>query len=152
MTLIFIGCNPFAPEHTNFEDSIVGSDRTTIAGLMESFEFAYTFKDSFLYEELLDSSFVFKYNDNGVYVTWNRDEDITITKRMFRSLNDINLEFNSFFPEPDSLVNDITYIASFTLMIRSGNNEDIFTGHAKYSYKREDNFSNWTIYRWEDLK
>jgi len=151
--MLFISCNPFSPEYSEFENSVSIGSKHTIKGLMQSFAYSYTFKDSFLYETFLDTNFTFVYDDNGTPQTWNREEDIVITKRMFRSFSRLDLLFNSDLPVETP--EDTTLIVSFTLTLSTGTNENTFTGHARFSYKRhemeKDSFE-YKIYNWEDLK
>ncbi len=97
--ITIVSCNPFSPDYKDLEDYISTESNTTINGLINNFAYSYSFKDSFLYETLLDSSFIFKFNNNGVYESWNKDEDLRITKRMFRSFDQLELTFNSSFEE-----------------------------------------------------
>ena len=66
-TLIWMICgcfNPFAPKLDNSAgEDIVLTEQQTPDDVLENFIYAYTFKDSLVYADLLDSSFVFVYFD-----------------------------------------------------------------------------------------
>jgi hypothetical protein len=157
--LIFIillslsACNIFSPEYDNFENLSPAGNSSTIEGLMKNFVHTYTFKDSFLYEELLDEDFVFEYDNEGVYESWTKDEDIRITKRMFRNFKKIDLVFNSVFPE-NTAMQDTTVYASFMIGFYSGEEVINLTGYSKFIFKKniEDDVTKYTIKYWGDLR
>ena len=158
-SLLFLSsCNPFSPEYEKFEHSISLGDNSSIDGLMKNFVYAYTYKDSFLYETLLDSSFTFKYYNSEIPETWNRDEDLRITNKMFRNMNTINLFFNSQFPDSNcsEYRDSITITTSFQLALSSGMVVDEFTGFSKFSFRKNYNEitdnCEYKIYYWEDLR
>ena len=58
--------NPFAPELNNNVDlSNVITEQQTPGEVLQNFRYAYTFKDSLLYSDVLDDSFVFEYFDTN---------------------------------------------------------------------------------------
>lgn len=114
-----VSCNIFSPEYEKFDDLTTPGDNGTIEGLMSNFVHSYAFKDSFLYEEILDPDFIFEYDDQGTYESWGRDEDIRITKRMFRNFKKIDLVFNTVFPVSTSQP-DTTVYSSFRIGFYSG--------------------------------
>src|SRR5436190_18827111 len=70
------GCfNPFNPkiDNTSSNSNII-SDQKTIEGVYQNFKYAYTFKDSTIYGQLLPDNFVFTYFDYDlvVDVSWDR--------------------------------------------------------------------------------
>ncbi len=153
LTLLF-ACNPFNPEDEEFAEITQLEDNTKVSGLMSNFAYSYTFKDSFLYEELLDSSFVFKYFNpaSNYYESWGKAEDLRITNRMFRTFENLYLVFNSDIPDDDS--DTVRLILSFRLSLISGSNEESFTGYAKFHLRKNlvgtDSFA-YKIYYWEDI-
>jgi len=157
-SLLFFSCNPFSPDYDNWEGDIITGDNNSIDGLMKNFVYAYTYKDSFLYETLLDSSFIFKYYNSQIPETWNKDEDLRITNKMFRNMNRLNLVFNSQFPDSNcsNYSDSITITTSFHLSLTSGMIVDDFTGFAKFSFRKNnnavDNECEYKIYYWEDLR
>lgn len=151
---VFYSCNIFSPEYEHFDNIGSMGDNTTIEGLMKNFVYAYTFQDSFLYEDLLDDDFIFEYDNEGVYESWNKDEDVRITKRIFRNFKKIDLVFNSIFPE-QTAEPDTTILTSFRIDFYSGENDVInLTGYSKFIYTKntEDGEVRYSIKYWGDLK
>jgi len=152
--LLFLSaCNIFSPEYDNFENILPQGNSSTIDGLMKNFVHSYTFKDSFLYEEILDEDFVFEYDNEGVYESWTKDEDILITKRMFRNFKKIDLVFNSVFPSGTSM-QDTTVYSSFVIGFYSGEEVINLTGYSKFIFKKysDDDEIRYTIKYWGDLR
>ena len=78
--LFMSGCaNPFAPglETSNASSSPILGDQHTVDGVFKNFQYAYTFKDTLIYGQLLDPTFSFVYRDYdlGVDVSWGRDDE-----------------------------------------------------------------------------
>jgi len=151
--LLLSACNIFSPEYDKFENISSIADYKTINGLMKNFVHSYTFKDSFMYEEILDEDFVFEYDNDGVFETWTKDEDLRITKRMFRNFKKIDLVFNTIFPDSTSLP-DTTVFASFRIGFYSGEEVINFTGYSKFIFKKNliDDQIRYSIKYWGDLK
>ena len=157
--LLFFSCNPFNPDNGSIESFTEIGNRTTIEKLMQNFVYAYNTKDSLLYSQLLDSSFVFEYEtENALFSSWGRDEDLKITSRVFRNFERINLNFTSDFPASGD--EEISFITSFQLQISTGNQENFLSGRAQFSckkyYRRDNNnnqiFDGYKIYHWQDLR
>jgi hypothetical protein len=83
--------NPFAPE---LDDGGLATplitDQSTPEEVLINFKYAYIFKDSLLYADLLDSSFLFQYFDpnqgtSGIFDDFTREEDLRATGRFFLS-------------------------------------------------------------------
>ena len=147
--LLLLSCNIFSPEYDNFDNISPEGNSSTIDGLMKNFVHTYTFKDSFLYEEILDEDFVFKYDNGGVFESWTKAEDILITKRMFRNFKKIDLVFNSVFPQ-STAGPDTTIYSSFMIGFYSGEEVINLTGYSKFIFKKytEDDKVRYTIKDW----
>jgi hypothetical protein len=93
--------NPFAPKlDRSIGSSDIVTEQTTPAEVLQNFKIAYTFRDSLLYSDLLDTAFVFVYFDpdagtSGNYVSWGRDVDLSATGRLFRHFSVIDLVWNT---------------------------------------------------------
>ncbi|MBN2858062.1 MAG: hypothetical protein JXN63_06650 [Candidatus Delongbacteria bacterium] len=153
---VFYSCNIFSPEYEHFDNIGSMGDNSTIEGLMKNFVYAYTFKDSFLYEELLDDEFMFEYDEGGVWESWNKDEDVRITKTIFRNFKKIDLVFNSIFPEHTAEA-DTTILTSFKIDFYSGESSSAvlkLTGYSKFIYSKttEEGEVRYSIKYWGDLK
>ena len=94
--LFLIACkNPFAPK---LDENIDGSgppisDQTTIEGLFQNFQYAYSFKDTLIYGSLISQDFTFTYRDyeQGYDVNWGRDEEIRTTNGLFLTSQRVDL-------------------------------------------------------------
>ncbi|MFO7811159.1 MAG: hypothetical protein R6V47_07295 [Candidatus Delongbacteria bacterium] len=148
-----MSCNIFSPEYERFENIASQGDNSTIEGLMKNFVYAYTFKDSFMYEDILDKDFIFEYDNEGVYESWTKNEDVRVTKRMFRNFDKIDLVFNSVFPENTSQP-DTTIFTSFRIDFYSNNKVTNLTGFSKFIFikRSEDEKVRYYIKYWADLK
>ena len=80
LLLLNIGCfNPFAPELDNSLDlSNVITEQQSPEEVLENFSFAYTFKDSLLYSNVLDESFVFEFFDTNLQPALQRDKPVKV--------------------------------------------------------------------------
>ena len=83
------GCeNPFAPA---LNDSIGNAsfplgDQHSVNGFFEKFSYAYAYRDTCLYGQLLSDSFTFVFPDytQNADVSWGRDEDMYTTYGLFQ--------------------------------------------------------------------
>ncbi len=152
---ILSGCfNPFSPKIDNsISNGNVISDQKTIEGVFQNFAYAYTFKDSSIYGQLLTDDFIFTYYDYdlGVDVSWDRTTDMKTTKGLFDNSQNLNLIWNNIiFQEGDSLNSEVK--RSFALTITFNPNDIInFYGYADMSMKRPTVSDKWKIFRWRDL-
>ncbi len=159
LSLIVSCFNPFAPklEKLGRSDLII-TGQATPQEVLQNFQYAYVFKDSILYAELLDSSFVFIYFDpnqepSGRFVSWGRDVDLRTTGRLFHNFNIIDLIWNStivdtiYFVNGDSLAE--TY-RSFNLSLAKTEETLNITGIAIFNFKKCDYDKKWRITLWKD--
>ncbi|RPH99380.1 MAG: hypothetical protein EHM72_11150 [Calditrichaeota bacterium] len=151
--------NPFAPRlDQTGNQGIFITEQKSPDQVLQNFLYAYTFKDSLVYADLLDSSFVFVYFDpnvdgSGRFVSWGRDVDLKTTGELFRNSETINLTWNS------TIYQDTTYIDTSILSIELSKTlqlylfgkfgEYSFSGSAIFNFKRcvDD---KWRITRWKD--
>lgn len=149
------GCsNPFAPgldTSTQSSESIMG-DQRTIDGVFRNFQYAYTFKDSTIYGQLLDPNFAFVYRDydNGIDVSWGRDEDMRTTYGLFMNAQNLDLIWNNTVSfSGDSLTANVT--RSFSMTVTFNPNDIIrVNGYANFTVIRSSQQSIWKIIRWRD--
>ncbi len=150
------GCfNPFAPE---LERSPGASARLTEqaspAEVLENFIYAYTFKDSLVYEQLLDSSFVFVYFDpnlgsSGLFVSWNRDVELKTTGRLLRNFDTITLTWNTTIYEVmEEQAAELSKTLHLSLFGKGG--EYNLTGNAIFNFRKSPWDGKWRITRWKD--
>lgn len=152
---ILQGCfNPFSPKIDNSpSNSGVISDQKTIEGIYQNFKYAYTFKDTSIYGQLLTQDFVFTYFDYdlGIDVSWDRPTDMRTTKGLFDNTQDLNLIWNNIISQDgDSLSVDVK--RSFNLTITFNPNDIInFFGYADFTLIRPTASDKWRILKWKDL-
>ena len=158
------GCNPFAPEIVDGEGDgdYILTDQTTRDGVFKNFSYAYNFKDSLVYSDLLDSSFLFlskNYATTPVTdITWGRDIDIRTTVGLFRHFQTLNLIWDGTISDipisEDSTVRELK--KTFQLTFDGGNEYPTIKGEALFILKQrerstKDTMRIWLITRWEDL-
>ena len=158
--VLIVGCfNPFAPklEKSGRSDLII-TGQSTHQEVLQNFQYAYVFKDSLLYAELLDSSFVFIYFDpnqepSGRFVSWGRDVDLRTTGRLFRNFNIIDLIWNSTIVDTVYTINGEfraeTY-RTFNLSLVKTEETLNITGTAIFNFKKCDYDNKWRITLWKD--
>lgn len=146
------GClNPFAP---GLDDSPAGAtcDPTTVTGLFQCFQAAYSFRDTTAYGPLIADNFLFVYRDYelGIDVTWGRDDDLRATYGLFRNAQKLDLIWNAIV----SSVQDsqrVNIVRGFNLTI-TFNPTDIerVDGYANLTLERARPADPWRIVRWRD--
>ncbi|MBD3224836.1 MAG: hypothetical protein GF313_08910 [Caldithrix sp.] len=164
--VLMFGCvNPFAPALSkgDKQGQLILTDQETPEAVLKNFSYAYNFKDSLVYSDLLDSSFQFIYNDFTTDPvtkdSWGRDVDIKTTVGLFHHFQTLNLEwggtiFENFLNEEKSR-KEIK--KTFTLTFDGGELIPTIKGEALFIFKKKimgtlpDTSSIWKITRWEDL-
>jgi len=153
---IYLNClNPFAPKliDSNSEDLIV-TEQKTPDQVLQNFKYSYMFKDSVLYSELLDSSFVFIYFDpnlesSGRFVSWGRDIDLKTTGRLFRNYDVIDLVWNSTIYSFDE-GERAEMSKSFYLSLIKDNETVNISGNAIFIFEKSEYDEKWRIVQWKD--
>ena len=156
LLLILGSCNPFAPgldESVDETSSIIG-DASTIDGVFQNIKYAYTFRDTTIYGQLLNSDFAFVYRDydRGVEVTWGRDEDMQTTRGLFQNVQRLDLVWNNIIAlSSDSASRQASVSRNFNLTV-TFNPSDIIRvdGYATLALARSDAQKAWQIVRWRD--
>lgn len=160
----FSGCNnPFAPGLTNKDPnaSLILTEQKTAEDVLINFSYAYNFKDSLIYADLLDSSFNFIFTNFGTDpVTqdhWGRDVDIKTTLGMFRHFQTINLiwdgTLDSRYTPSDNT--EKTIWKSFKLTLDGGIEIPTISGEAIFTFRKKllnppDTTGIWRITSWLD--
>ena len=154
--LLFLSCfNPFAPklDQQSITTAYV-SDPQTPEEVLQNFVYAYNYKDSLVYAEQLDSSFVFVYFDpyldtSGRFVSWNRDVDLKTTGRLFHNFDTITLQFNhTIYEFSDENSAELSKTLNLNLFGKSG--DFSFTGIAIFNFSKNKHTNVWKITRWRD--
>ena len=162
--------NPFAPT----EGNIVGgmdvtlTDQQSPGEVLENMRYAYIYRDSLIYSQIIDTGFVFVYYDpdlggSGDYNFWGRDVELRTTSRLFHAYNHFNLLWNATLfseyryqgtrldslPTEDDQIqqaDEARFIKTFDLDIGT----DIHvTGNAIFSFRKGSD-ARWRISRWQD--
>ncbi len=153
--------NPFAPALDNGKlaaDLI--TDQSTPEEALTNFKYAYIFRDSLLYSNLLDSSFVFQYFDPdqgaaGIFVSWTREVDLKATGRLLRTFDAVNLEWLNTITA-DTLfdskghVENISLSKSFQLNLASSGFQFSVSGFALFTFRQSKTDGKWRIALWVD--
>lgn len=147
--------NPFAPK---LDDGSLTSELITEQRnpdeVLTNFRYAYTFKDSLLYSNVLDSAFVFQYFDpeqgpSGLFISWTRETDLKTTGRLLRSFDVINLEWlNTIYTITEG--EDETQARSFRLDLASSDFSFSVSGFAIFTFHRNPRDGKWRLLRWVD--
>lgn len=151
-----MGCvNPFAPKLTRSletEDYIV-TPQTSAEEVLQNFKVAYTFRDSLLYSDLLDTAFLFVYFDpnegtSGRFVSWGREVDLMTTGRLFRHFQVIDLVWNTtLYGWQGEDTGEIG--KSFNLTLVGTDSDYKLSGVALFSFRKCGD-EKWRITRWKD--
>ena len=162
IALVSLSClNPFAPalDKGNLAEDLI-TDQSTPDEVLSNFKYAYIFRDSLLYADVLDSSFVFQYFDpdqgaSGIFVSWTRETDLKTTGRLLRTFDAINLEWLNTI-NPDTLRNDagniesISFSKSFQLNLASSGFQFSVGGFALFTFRQSKADGKWRIVLWVD--
>lgn len=143
--------NPFAPsidENLGSNEGLI-SNQTDIGGVFQNFQYAYTFKDTLIYRQVLDKSFTFTYRDYdlGADVSWGRDDEMKVTYGLFQNSQRLDLIWNNIV----SMTGDSTrIIRSFNLTITFNPTDIIYVdGRVNLTLAKDEN-NKWKILRWAD--
>lgn len=148
--------NPFAPKLTHSLDStdLVVTAQANPTEVLQNFKVAYTFRDSLLYSDLLDTSFVFEYfnpefGTSGGSDSWGRETDLITTGRLFRHYQVIDLVWKStLYERTDEFTGEIRKVFDLTLVAEGY--DDKLSGYAVFSLRKcRDN--RWRITHWTDM-
>ncbi len=156
ISLAIVQCfNPFAPKlEDSAQNELIITPQSTPDEVLQNFKYAYVFKDSVLYADLLDSSFIFTYFDPnqepaGRPESWGRNEDLKTTGRLFRSFDIIDLIWNTTiyaFEDADQ----VEYSKTFNLALVKNNETINITGNAIFIFKKSQYDDKWRIAQWVD--
>ena len=162
---ILLGCNnPFAPKLAGEDTptSMLLTEQRTPSEVLNNFKYAYTFKDSLVYSDVLDNTFIFRsinyYDDPPEPIHWGRDLELRTTAGMFRYFNTIDLVWNTL-SNPDTISPPVTspdfkgYIIehhiTFTLTLDGGKSIQPVNGEVLFQFTQRND--KYYISYWEDL-
>ena len=143
--------NPFSPsidENLGSNEGLI-INQTDIGGVFQNFQYAYTFKDTLIYGQVLDKNFTFTYRDYdlGADVSWGRDDEMKVTNGLFQNSQRLDLIWNNIV----SMTGDSTrIIRSFNLTITFNPTDIIYVdGRVNLTLAKDEN-NKWKILRWAD--
>ena len=154
--VLFITClNPFAPKLTRdleAEDLVI-TQQLTPGEALQNFKVAYTFRDSLLYSNVVDSSFIFVYFDpnegsSGQFVSWGKETDLRTTGRLFRHFQVIDLVWSATLYSWQ-VDNKGEISKDFNLTLVSDDMDFNLSGRAIFSFEKSYD-DKWRITRWKD--
>ncbi|MCK5146087.1 hypothetical protein KAR48_04985 [bacterium] len=147
--------NPFAPELNNEleGEELIITEQATPEEVLQNFKVAYTFRDSILYSNCIDTGFMFIYFDpeassSGHEESWGRDDDLRTTGRLFRNFDIIDLLWNATLYAWTR--NDEGEICrGFQLHLSGPSSDYKIRGRAVFSFRKSPD-GTWRIIQWED--
>lgn len=154
-TFLFLSCvNPFAPKLATEQIATTGflADQKTINGLFQNFIYAYTFRDTSVYSQLIGSNFTFVYRDydNSQDVAWGRDDEMRSTGMMFQLVNRLVLTWDNTYPVDSTDIHAVvTRGFSLTVAFNPADIEDV-AGKAYFVLDRASSSDPWRISMWRD--
>ncbi len=155
---VLCACNPFAPSLSNGDQPVrqILTEQKTPQDVMTNFTYAYNFKDSLVYSDLLDSSFIFvsrNYATDPVTdIIWGRDTDLKTTAGLFRHFQTLNLiwggTIRQSYINADSTLVEMKQV--FQLTLDGGREIPTLNGEALFILHKSPS-GIWRINRWDDL-
>ncbi len=153
--LSLVSCNnPFAPKLLNKHVEGFLGDQTTLDGFFTNWSYAYNFKDTLVYGDLLHEDFTFVFNNYNVLgtpeVTWRRQEEMITTARLFDGTQRLDLVWpGPIIPAADSNVVDVIRNFSLTVVF-SPTDQVTADGFANLRLVREKEGDPWKMSIWRD--
>lgn len=146
------GClNPFAPG-LDTAPAPATCDPSSIEGVFQCFQAAYTFRDTTLYGTLIDPAFVFVYRnyDVGIDVSWGRDDEMRTTFGLFQNVQKLDLIWNNVLStSADSTSVSVVRGFNLTVVFNPGDIERV-DGYANFTFERRRTTDPWKVVRWRD--
>ena len=124
----------------------------TVDGVFQNFQYAYVFKDTSIYGNLIAGDFLFTFRDydQGIDVSWGRDEELKTTYGLFQNSQRLDLIWNNIVLDTRDSLNAII-VRAFNLTI-TFNPTDIvrINGRVNLTLRKDPNSQTWAIIRWLD--
>lgn len=165
MSVLFSCRNPFAPALADGDasHSHLITRQTTPGEVLQNFQYAYTFRDSLIYSEVLDSTFAFRSIDYNEYppkpIEWARPTELRTTGGMFRYFRTLDVVWNTIsladtISRPDTTDISRGYVVehyvTFTLTLDGGRAIPPLIGEVVFQFTQRS--ERYFISFWEDLK
>ncbi len=165
------GCkNMFAPTLGDLGggNSIYRIDQESPDEVLHNFKYAYIYRDSLMYANLIDSEFVFVYyqpsdeSGTGHYDSWMRSVELRTTGRFLNAFNYIDLIWQTTLDSSYYEMSGDEILSERDTLFESANIADMsksyqltlgdyttLIGDASFRF-RKGNDGKWRILRWED--
>lgn len=143
--------NPFAPR-LDTSPAEAACNPLTVDGVFECFQKAYSSRDTTLYGSLLDARFTFVYRDyeQGIDVTWGRDEELRTTYGLFQNVQRLDLIWNNIVStSTDSTSINVVRGFNLTIVFNPSDIERV-DGYANLTFDRAHSDDPLKIVRWRD--
>ncbi len=155
--LLFLSCeNPFAPRLATTQVAPKGflADQKSVDGVFQNFVYAYTFRDTSVYSQIIGPNFTFVYRDYDNSppqdVAWGRDVEMRSTSAMFQLVNRLVLIWDNTYPiDSTSTHAVVTRGFSLTVSFNPADIEDV-AGKAYFVFDRASASDPWRISMWRD--
>ncbi len=154
VAFLSISCeNPFAPRLSkDGENSALLSSQESIDGVFANFRYAYSFKDTLVYGNLLESDFIFIFRnyEKGIDESWGREQEMLTTYRLFQAAQSLDLLWNEVFVDVgDTVLRDVARSFNLTIVF---NPADIvrLNGIANLRLRKSPTDKKWRIVSWRD--
>ncbi|MGB9696283.1 MAG: hypothetical protein ACP5P3_03240 [Ignavibacteria bacterium] len=150
--LLFSCENIFAPAIDNSISGIVISDQKSIDGVFINFKYAYTFKDTSVYSNLLTDDFVFTFRnyESGYDESWDKPTEMRTTARLFENTQKLEVIWNNTILDiGDSLQRNIKRSFNLTITFNPSNIVRL-NGFADMNLRRTTTNDQWRISKWKD--
>jgi len=153
--ILFYGCtNPFNPSFDEGEDGgSVISDLKTPEGVFQNMQYAYTFKDTLIYGEIIAPDFLFTYHDyeQGFDDSWGREEEMRATYGLFQGTQRLDLIWNNIIISTiDSSTANFVRGFNLTVTLNSADLPFRANGRVNMSLTKNLQTGKWRISRWID--
>lgn len=173
ITLVFLvfGCkNIFAPVLGDLDggNSIYKIDQANPDEVLHNFKYAYIYRDSLMYANLIDSDFVFVYyqpgsgSETGHYDSWVRSVELRSTGRFLSAFDYIDLIWQTTLDSSYFEMDDDEIISQRDSLFSTANYADVsksyqltlgdyttLIGDASFRFRKARD-GKWRIIRWED--
>lgn len=155
LATLYACLNPFAPrlEEQGSGEAFITEQRTP-EELFQNFSYAYAFRDSILYADLLDSAFTFEFFDpnkgeSGAFESWGREVEIKATNGLFRTFDASELTWLGTIYQSRISENEEIIYRNFRLTLVSSTLNFSLQGYGIFTFRRSAD-GKWRILRWVD--
>ena len=153
--VLFQCVNPFSPRvEKEIEGAPFITEQASPEELFQNFRYAYTFRDSLLYADLLDSAFVFEFFDpslgtSGAFDVWGKEVELKTTGRLLAIFSSIELIWMKIFFESDAENGSKKIFRDFRLRLTNSETNITVQGAALFTLVKNTD-GKWRIRRWID--